>query len=407
MKKVVLVGIALCTLLLISPALASDAGTLDIYGNANEDDTIDMRDLTHVKLVFFGKKTETELADAKYDGKINPLDFIQIKLIIVGKEKELTVVDSADRIVTVEKPVERIIPYYYGNLETIRSLKLEKDRIVGVSKEAIENKIFYPEFSDYPSIGGTYSPDIEKILSLNPDVVFASQYWGNKYGKKLEDVGITMLYFEFWMPETYYEEVKKLGYILGKNEEAGELIEFYEGLLSTIKEKVDEIPEDEKPRAYFESKKPYNTAAKGAGYHQKLEMAGGNNLFNDLSGYPTVDPEEVVKRNPEIIVKKPHPEGGYDEEDPTVFKEIQNEIMSRPELKKVSAVKMNRVFVTSGDIYAGASYPLAVGYLSKCFHPELFKDLNPKAFHQEYLTIFQGLDYNVYEHGVFVYPEPS
>jgi hypothetical protein len=85
-KIVMLVGLALCTMLLVSPALASDVDTLEIYGNANEDDTIDMRDLTYVKLIFFGKKPETELADAKYDGKINPLDFIQIKLITVGKE---------------------------------------------------------------------------------------------------------------------------------------------------------------------------------------------------------------------------------------------------------------------------------------------------------------------------------
>jgi iron complex transport system substrate-binding protein len=66
-KIVVLVGLALCTMLLVSPALATDTCTLEIYGNANEDDTIDMRDLTYVKLIFFGKKPETELADAKYD----------------------------------------------------------------------------------------------------------------------------------------------------------------------------------------------------------------------------------------------------------------------------------------------------------------------------------------------------
>ena len=88
---------------------SEDDFVLGVYGNANEDDTIDMRDLTYVKLIFFGKKPETELADAKYDGKINPLDFIQIKLIIVGKEKELTIIDSADRIVTVKKPLERMV----------------------------------------------------------------------------------------------------------------------------------------------------------------------------------------------------------------------------------------------------------------------------------------------------------
>jgi hypothetical protein len=36
-----------------------------------------------------------------------------------------------------------------------------------------------------------------------------------------------------------------------------------------------------------------------------------------------------------------------------------------------------------------------------------FKDLDLKAIHQEYLTRFLELDYNLDDHGVFVYPEVS
>ncbi|RJS84028.1 hypothetical protein CW713_03210, partial [Methanophagales archaeon] len=168
-KIAVLVGITLCTMLLISPALASNGDTLDIYGNANEDDTIDMRDLTYVKLIFFGKKPETELADAKYDGKINPLDFIQIKLIIVGKEKEITIVDSADRIVTVKKPVERVILFHYGATEAIRSIKAT-DKLVGIGCTRTSRE-FYREFKDLPDVGYVTNPNYEEILNCDPDVV--------------------------------------------------------------------------------------------------------------------------------------------------------------------------------------------------------------------------------------------
>jgi iron complex transport system substrate-binding protein len=43
--------------------------------------------------------------------------------------------------------------------------------------------------------------------------------------------------------------------------------------------------------------------------------------------------------------------------------------------------------------------------MAKWFYPELFKDLDPKAVHQEYMTRFQRLEYDLDEHGVFVYPE--
>ena len=426
------IAIVLCSLFLVAlPAIAAeqnqemqevsanaisttseDAFVLGVYGNANEDDTIDMRDLTYVKLIFFGKKPETELADAKYDGKINPLDFIQIKLIIVGKEKELTIVDSADRIVTVKKPVERIVSINSNVLETMRSLKLGKDKIVGVSTSVKKDNIFFPEFSEYPTVGTITSPDIEKMLELRPNAVFLyASIWHSQIDEiqnKLEaaDPSIAVIDLNCYRPgDIYVEEVKKLGYILGKRKEANEFVDFYDGVMSTIKEKVEVMPKEEKPRVYFESSKPYSTAGKGAGYHQKLVMAGGNNIFSDLSGYKTVDPEEVIKRDPEIIVRNEWPTsaGGYGTDDITKMRIVRGDIMDRPELTDVTAVKEESVYIVSNDIYGGSRHFIGITYMAKWFHPDLFEDLDPKAIHQEFLTRFQGLDYDLDKHGVFVY----
>ena len=403
-------AIVLCTLFLVAlPGIGiataqEDDYVLDIYGNANEDDTIDMRDLTYVKLIFFGKKPETELSDAKYDGKINPLDFVQIKLIIVGKEKQLTIVDSADRIVTVKKPVERIVVSYAGTFETLRSLGLEKERIAGVTEYVLKRKIFFSEFSDYPSVG-KYPIDVEMVLSLNPDAVFLYARWEKEERQQLEDAGISVCCFECSMPKIYVEEVKKIGYIIDKEEEAGEFLEYYKECVETIKERVEEIPEDKRVRVYFEYMK-YKTGGKGTGYHQRIEAAGGKNIFDDCTGYFEVDPEEVINRNPEVIITSPHGgvQSGYEVDDPTGLKNLRDEIISRPELASVAGVKDERVYVISGDIFGGAAMFIGSAYFAKWFYPELFDDMDPQAIHQEYLTEFQGLDYDLDEHGVFVYP---
>jgi hypothetical protein len=47
-KIAILTGIAICVISLTSPVLAS-AGYSKIYGNANEDDVLDMRDVTYIK----------------------------------------------------------------------------------------------------------------------------------------------------------------------------------------------------------------------------------------------------------------------------------------------------------------------------------------------------------------------
>ena len=374
-----------------------------------------MRDLTYVKLIFFGKKPETELADAKYDGKINPLDFIQIKLIIVGKEKELTVVDSADRIVTMKKPIERVVVLNPETIEVMRSIKAA-DKIVGVSGSTAKDKVFFPEFYGFPSVGG-WPPDIEQILKLEPDVVF--YYTISKHLPDMQDKlgDIPLVGMDCYKPKRYVEDIRKLGYIFERKEEANEFIDFYNGYMDKINEKVKQLSEDEKPKVFFEYKydeTPYRTVGPGSGYHQKIVIAGGNNIFDDLSSSSAVvDPEAVITRNPEIIVLRPKVPGGYgygydlDVENTAELEAFREEIMSRPELAKVEAVENEKVYIATMTVLGGARYFVGVGYLVKIFHPDLFEDLDPRAIHQEYLTRFQGLDYDLEKKGVFVYPEPS
>jgi len=47
---------------------------------------------------------------------------------------------------------------------------------------------------------------------------------------------------------------------------------------------------------------------------------------------------------------------------------------------------------------------VGTGSYARWFYPELFEDLDPMEYLQEYLTTFQGLDFDVSERGVFVYP---
>jgi iron complex transport system substrate-binding protein len=429
MLALVEMAVVLCSMLLVAlPATAfaaeQDDYVLGVYGNANEDDTIDMRDLTYVKLIFFGKKPETELADAKYDGKINPLDFIQIKLIIVGKEKELTLIDSVDRIVTIDKPSERIVASWRGILELLRTVKLETNRVVGVGSYCqssgkppwmVNYKIFFPEYQDKPTV--TIS-DPESILKLDPDLVLLAAGIGGGSDpdltqKVLEAAGITVfrMHGGVWGGDVG-EEAIRVGYIFDKQEEAEEFRDWHEGIANLIEEKVDEIPEDDKPKVYVEGSGKWKAVDES---RAQVERAGGVNIFSDIPSLTSVDPEEVIVRDPDIIVKGVMESyGGYgvDADDTAKLEELREEIMSRPELQNVKVIKEGRVYVTNGYILnygpsAGCRGFLQIAYMAKWFHPELFWDLDPKAIHQEYLTRFQGLDFDLDEKGVFVYPEPS
>ena len=415
-KRFVGIAIVLCSLFLLllpTATIAAEQNVLGIYGNANEDDTIDMRDLTYVKLIFFGKKPETELADAKYDGKINPLDFIQIKLIIVGKENELTFVDSSDRTVTVNKPLKTTVALTYPVAEAIKIVKAD-EKVVGVSRDIAKRKVFFPGLSKLPSAGEASNPDVEKILELNPDIVCTGRLLGVSDGleEQLPDT-IALARWDMGRLEMMTNNVRKLGYIFDMEEEAELFCEFYQEYIDdTIKERVDKIPDDDKQRVYVEHIKNYNAFCTGSAGHEVCEAAGGINIAADLprlSERPIVevDKEWLVKQNPQVVVKavlcKP---GicGYDADNAAKMKERWEDFVNRPGWENMTAVNTDRAYLIDMDLVGSTANFVSAAYMAKWFYPELFADLDPQAVHQEYMTRFQRLDYDLDEHGVFVYP---
>ena len=434
-KMIVMVEIAivLCSLFLVAlPAIVAEQNqemhemsastiataseddyVLGIYGNANEDDTIDMRDLTYVKLIFFGKKPETELADAKYDGKINPLDFIQIKLIIVGKERELTLIDGTGEHVTVSMPIKKIIALNRNCASAIRIMGA-KDRIVGVSGGEGSESItashrFFPDLCKKPSIGTWTSPDIEQIVTLTPDTVFTYATVGpstEKLEDKLVSTDITVVRLDLYKTSTIRKDMNKLGYLLMEEENARKYLEWYDKCVDVIDEGVSGISENEKPRVMLMSRittttcNLYSTTHR---FNELCERAGGKNLAADLEGTnPIVETEWVVEQNPEVIVRQSYG-SGYETDDESKMKAQYDEITEFIGFRNLAAVKNNSVHVIQFDTASGPGYLVGFLYMAKWFHPDLFEDLNPQAIHQEYIDKFCSIDYDVSEHGVFVY----
>jgi iron complex transport system substrate-binding protein len=405
---------------------SEDDYVLGIYGNANEDDTIDMGDVVYIKLAIFGKKSKTELCDAKYDERINVLDVIQTKLIILGKEKELTFEDAAGAVITVNKPVERIIVDSKENAEIIRIVNV-KDKVVGVAHWGIaNNEIRFPELSKLPYVRDDY----EAMLSLNVDLLMTQTAGkGETARKKLP--GVAVVFLGMYYPvlsnpdgSPFTDGERKLGYILDREEEAEEYINWRIGWINEIKSRTEGLSEDEKPRVFItgpgicEGQSP-RTPAKVTTLPQICILAGGKNIAEDdipkfvQSGY-NVDLEWVIEQNPDFILvhvvrytgggKTGYPSHGYDEDDPTEVKEMRDTILNRPELANVNAVKTGNVYITGGNFRNDATGGVTgAAYQAKLFHPDLFEDLDPEAIHQEFLEL-QHFDYDLDEHGVFLYP---
>jgi iron complex transport system substrate-binding protein len=418
------IAIVLCSVFLVAlPVIAAAAseiyepGLLDVYGNANEDDTIDMRDTTYIKLVIFGKKPKTKLADANYDGKVSMLDVGQTNLIILGKEKELTFIDIFGEAETVNKPINRLVNLGgYGPYVT-RALGA-RDILVAIGSLSMKEKTkFCPEISKLPAV----KDDYEKIISLKPDAVQTSLEM-KKYAKiglpekrELQEKlpGIPLISLNMREQDVLPQNLRTYGYILDREDEAEEFIDWIEKYDNLIKSRTEGLSQDDRSRVYFESHgKPYHIVPPGCRFSLPVVAAGGRNIADVIIGpdHPAygkswfiVDPEWVIEQNPEYIFT--HKGKGYETDDPSEVAAEREKILNRPELANVNAVKNGHVYTICYEILGGAGNTI-IGevYMAKMFHPELFKDINPQEIHQEYVDKFCHIDFNVKEHGVFWYP---
>jgi iron complex transport system substrate-binding protein len=426
------IAIVFCLLFLVALpgiAAASEDETLDIYGNANEDDIIDMRDLTFTARMILRLEDETDLADANYDGRISVADMTQIGLIILGRESKLTLVDSADRIVTVNKPMDRVISSDTLTAEAI-SLLGAWDRVVG--RDIITtDELFFPGVSELPVIRTPgFDPsfiDYEKVFEIDPDIFLALPItfpdWTDAIDTLEPDIPVVLL--EFSDPETLVENLRKLRYVLNTEEKGEEFIAFYEGVVNDIAEETAGLTDEEKPRVFVWLLTPDYTeqyatlAGDMPGIQSQLEIVGAINIAEDLTGWFLYVSEEWLLdqcQDPGIDTilcgVSPFPIPGifgYDVDDTTIARETRDWVMDsdkNPVLAESDAVTNESVYLYAIEMGTTPRFVVAMAYWAKWFHPELFEDLDPKAIHQQYLTDFMRIDYDLEEHGVFAYPEP-
>lgn len=412
-RQTIMPLVLICTLSAISAASAVGY-TLEIFGNANLDDAINESDIAYARDVIAGKSASTELADANRDGIVDDEDIEQIEKIIESTEDNLTLkaftIYDESKIVTIPMPVEKVIILNLACAEAIRCIKAE-DKVIGIGSSTVEgsNKDFFQGLSSLPTVGKWSEPDIEAVIRLKPDLVIADLRTPDTeiLEDKLEGSGITVIRMGFTYPDYSLAEMAALGYILDRKDGAKEYTSFAGKYIDLIEKRISSIPEGEKPAVYpiyYTSNDLWKSGSNGSIVDMLCGLAGGVNIVHNLTGgtggmYPTVDPEWVVKENPEIIFTWSSP-GGYSATNDTQMKDLWTSIVDAPELSRVNAAKDEKVYLLTTEITSRPRWFVGLAYLAKWFNPVQFEDLDPEAIHREYLEKFQGVEYQ----GIFVYP---
>lgn len=270
------------------------------------------------------------------------------------------VVDEVGRRILIPDNAERIVSLAPSITETLFALGLD-DEIVGVT-----NYCDYPDKAlEKPKVGGFVNPCIEKIVSLRPDLVVATDD-GNRREviNKLTQLGIPVF---VTYPRNFNEILRtteNTGWITGRTKEASRIIRDIKGRRDEIIKLTKDL---EKSKVFLQmGDSPLITIGRDTFANDLIETAGGVSISRDEPlRYPTYSIEEVLIKEPEIIIMTSmHVKRNY-----------KGLMRKWSKWGSIPAVKKGKVFVIDSDLVDRPSPRIIEGLeeLAKIIHPEIFR----------------------------------
>ena len=335
---------------------------------------------------------------------------LAVLVIDLAAGQTQTITDAAGREVTLPVKVNRVICSGPGALRLLTYLGAQ-NLIVAVDDIEVKRNRFdarpyalaNPEFKTHPIFGefrGFDNPELILALPKQPQVIFKTYAtMGQDPAELQEKTGIPTVVLEYGNLDTHRDQLSKslriMGRIVGRDERAEAVINFFEVTIKDLKSRTDGVPDSEKPTCFVGGiayKGPHGFRSTEPGYPPFMFVNAANiaydkSLLGDASRQVTVAKEKLLHWDPEVLfldLSTMQLEG-----EASGLWEIQND----PALKVLGAVQKGRVYgvlpynwytKNYGSILANAYF------IAKVLYPERFKDVEPAAKADEIYVFLVG-----------------
>lgn len=211
-----------------------------------------------------------------------------------------TVTDDYGRTVVVPAAPQRVVSLSPAVTEIMFALGAG-DLLVGRTDFCV-----YPDAAgNIPSIGGISNLNVERILSMQPDLIISGSMVGKKFTDQFDQMGTPMVcVIEKPKFEALYDNIKAIGRLVGKEKEADSLIE-------NLKLRMESLLAHGDNSQIFQLPSVYYVVGFGAGgnftaggntfINDIIRMAGGRNIAEDIEGW-SYSLEALMKEDPDYII---------------------------------------------------------------------------------------------------------
>jgi iron complex transport system substrate-binding protein len=266
--------------------------------------------------------------------------------------------DSIGRKVVLRAYPERVVSLAPSITEIIYFLGLG-DRLVGVTKFS-----YFPEEARQKPQVGTYTDiNLEKVVTLNPDLVIATADGNRREDvEMLEEADIPVYVVNPRSVSQTLDAIQAVGDICGIAHSARELV-------GSLRQRVNRVEKAVlgryKPLVLLViNVKPLISVNSSTTHHDIIELAGGRNLAGDQPiTYPRLSLEEIIRRGPEVIIIS------------SMERDKEHERARREWFRwtTIPAVHYKRVHIISSDLIDRAAPRIVEGLeeMAKLIHPEI------------------------------------
>ena len=216
-----------------------------------------------------------------------------LAMATLAQAEVIRMVDDKGRTVTLPQPPQRIVSLLPSLTETVCALGA-CERLVGVDRYSN----WPAQVSQLPVVGGGLDPNIEAIVALRPDVVLMAT--SSRAQARLESLGVQVVALE---PKTYADVQRvlgKVGQVLGVQDAQ----QVWRAIDAGVKAAAQSVPPAARgARVYFEvSSGPY-AAGQASFIGETLTRLGAGNIIPaSLGPFPKINPEFVVRADPDLIM---------------------------------------------------------------------------------------------------------
>lgn len=214
-------------------------------------------------------------------------------LACMSAAQAVDVVDERGVTVHLPQPPQRIVTLLPSLTESVCALGA-CERLVGVDRYSN----WPAPVRALPQVGGGIDPNVEAIVALKPDVVLLAK--SSRVVDRLEALGLKVLVLEPKNHADVRRVLDKLGQVLG----ADDAQRVWRAIDASVSAAAQSLPESVKrTRVYFEVNNGPYAAGASSFMGETLTRLGAQNIIPPALGpFPKINPEYVVRANPDLIM---------------------------------------------------------------------------------------------------------